>query len=63
MVSRSSSVETDYFPLLISDSLKVALLLFWSQMELDRVKAEAQAKVDAEKENEQVALRKIRAQV
>lgn len=32
-------------------------------MDVDRVKAEVQAKVDAEKENEDVELRKIRAQV
>lgn len=32
-------------------------------MDIDRVQAEMQAKVDAEKENEDVAMRKIRAQV
>lgn len=32
-------------------------------MDVDRVRAEVQAKVDAEKENEDVAMRKIRAQV
>lgn len=32
-------------------------------MDVDRVKAEVQAKVDADKENEQLAIRKIRVQV
>ena len=60
---RSTSITRLKQPLFAGINRKQLLCLLLGQMDVERVQAEVEAKVAAEQQNEDILLRKIRAQV